>query len=152
MNTRRALIFMAAAFAASCINYTGLEGDGAAYKEPIEVLSGGEFTCSSAAPDDGATVASSLGPASLDCAVGYQLDWSGALKVCEALGHGYRLASKAVALRIAQSSDVCRAAPVGAWYAWTSTCAGPAKAWRVDSDGATLRDDLGLRNNALCVR
>lgn len=42
MNTRHAFIFTAAVFAASCINYTGLEGDGSEYTKPSALTSGGE--------------------------------------------------------------------------------------------------------------
>ncbi len=157
MNKRHALVFTAAAFAASCINYTGLEGDGSGYTKPQALpdacQADGLATCSAATCDDGTSAAASLGAASLDCQYRSSgSNWATAMSYCAGLGSGWRLPSKGEALKIASSSNVCRTSLSGSWYTWTRTCAaGAGLAWGVSSNGNT--DQRGVASyNALCVR
>ena len=166
MNTRRALILMAAAFAASCINYTGLEGDGSEYTKPQALGAGGGTadgggscqtdgltTCSAATCDDGTSAAASLGAATLDCQYrSTTSNWADAMSYCAGLGSGWRLPSKGEALKIVSSPNVCRTSFAADWFSWTSTCAGARLAWYVLYDGSTRRGSVDYGDGALCVR
>jgi hypothetical protein len=81
--------------------------------------------------------------------------WETAAAYCASLGAGWRLPSKAVALKVASNPEVCRIAVPAQWLSWTSTCAGGNLAWVVDGSGSSNRSSttggtIGV--GALCIR
>jgi hypothetical protein len=116
---------------------------------------GGAKVCVAAATDDGTSAAASLSAGGLECAHRTtRSSWSSAVGHCAGLGGGFRLPTKAEALRIASNPLLCRTALPANWYTWTSSCAGAGLAWWVYFDGNTGSDntDTGTDDAACCVR
>jgi hypothetical protein len=119
--------------------------------------------CLTVDPDDGSTAAAALTTGSLACSfdASKKRAWADAAASCAARGAGWRLPTKAEALRILQEPSLCRtgadasAAPI-AWITWTTTCNGRERVWVVGGSGSASvgRTDLAasLGFYALCIR
>jgi hypothetical protein len=146
-------LLAAASFTASCINYTGLEGDGTGYTRPPAPSEA--TVCKARDLDDGTAAAASLGPGSLECQVGAEgIDLASAEASCALIRPGFRLATRAEALRIAAERDRCRVPLTGSWWTWTKTCAAVGTAWAVYVSDApdTSEQRESASSRALCVR
>jgi hypothetical protein len=112
--------------------------------------------CTAEATDDGTAEAVLLAARNISC--GFRsnaMGWETASAYCANLGSNWRLASKAVALKVASNPEVCRIAVPAQWLSWTSTCAGGNLAWVVDGSGNSTRSSttggtIGV--GALCIR
>jgi hypothetical protein len=119
--------------------------------------------CLTVDTDDGTTAAAALTAGSLACSFddSKKRTWAEAAASCAARGAGWRLPTKAEALRILQEPSLCRtgadasAAPI-AWITWTTTCNGRERVWVVGGSGSASvgRTDLAasLGFYALCIR
>lgn len=112
--------------------------------------------CTAEATDDGTAEAATLAARNISCTFkSNAMGWDTATGYCAGLGSNWRLAPKAVALKVASNPEVCRIAVPAQWLSWTSTCAGGNLAWVVDGSGNTTRSSttggtIGV--GALCIR
>jgi hypothetical protein len=110
------------------------------------------YTCAAASPDDGTTAAANLGAGAFECHyLSSGSDWPTAMSDCARFGSGWRLPTKAEALKIFSSPNVCRT-PVPNWQSWTTTCAGAGLAWYVDVPTGAIQDVVNSLRAKLCVR
>ncbi len=112
--------------------------------------------CTAEATDDGTAEAATLAASNISCTFrSNAVGWDTATSYCANLGSGWRLAPKAVALKVASNPEVCRIAVPAQWLSWTSTCGGGNLAWVVDGSGSSRRSSttggtIGV--GALCIR
>ncbi len=112
--------------------------------------------CTAEATDDGTAEAATLAARNISCTFrSNAMGWDTAATYCAGLGSNWRLAPKAVALKVASNPEVCRIAVPAQWLSWTSTCAGGNLAWVVNGDGNSNRSSttggtIGV--GALCIR
>ena len=112
--------------------------------------------CTAEATDDGTAEAATLAARNISCTFrSNAMGWDTATGYCASLGSNWRLAPKAVALKVASNPEVCRIAVPAQWLSWTSTCAGGNLAWVVDGSGSSTRSSttggtVGV--GALCIR